>query len=134
QRLILGCVVDRLEPTRVLTHMDVATTQIRELSDYLRGAEQILVFTGAGVSTGSGIPDFRGPDGIWKQRRPVYFQDFMTSEKARIEHWDYKLEGREAFRNAQPNAVHRAIVRLEQAGKLHSVVTQNIDGLHSLAG
>ena len=104
------------------------------LADHLQDSKKILIFTGAGISTGSGIPDFRGPQGVWTRRQPVYFQDFMTSEKARIEHWDYKLEGREAFRDAQPNAVHQAIVRLEQAGKLHSVVTQNIDGLHSLAG
>lgn len=58
----------------------------------------------------------------------------MTSEAARIEHWDYKLEGRDAFRDARPNAVHQAIVRLEKTGKLRAVVTQNIDGLHSLAG
>jgi NAD-dependent deacetylase len=104
------------------------------LSDYLRASNKTLIFTGAGISTGSGIPDFRGPQGVWTRRQPVYFQDFMTSEAARIEHWDYKLEGRDAFREAQPNAVHHAIVRLEQAGKLRAVITQNIDGLHSLAG
>jgi NAD-dependent deacetylase len=104
------------------------------LADYLRASSRVLIFTGAGVSTGSGIPDFRGPQGVWTRRQPVYFQDFMTSEAARIEHWDYKLEGRDAFREAQPNAVHHAIVRLEKAGKLRSVVTQNIDGLHGLAG
>ena len=104
------------------------------LADYLRASKRTLIFTGAGISTASGIPDFRGPRGVWTQRRPVYFQDFMNSEAARIEHWDYKLEGREAFRDAQPNAVHQAIVRLEHAGKLRAVVTQNIDGLHSLAG
>jgi len=104
------------------------------LADYLRASKKALIFTGAGISTGSGIPDFRGPQGVWTRRQPVYFQDFMTSEAARIEHWDYKLEGREAFRDAQPNAVHHAIVRLEQAGKICSVITQNIDGLHSLAG
>jgi NAD-dependent deacetylase len=104
------------------------------LADYLRASKKALIFTGAGISTGSGIPDFRGPRGVWTRRQPVYFQDFMTSEEARIEHWDYKLEGRDAFRDARPNAIHHAIVRLEQAGKLHSVITQNIDGLHSLAG
>lgn len=104
------------------------------LTDYLRASENPLIFTGAGISTGSGIPDFRGPQGVWTRRQPVYFQDFMTSEAARIEHWEYKLEGRDAFRDAQPNAVHHAIVRLEKAGKLCCVVTQNIDGLHSLAG
>ena len=104
------------------------------LADYLRASEKALIFTGAGISTGSGIPDFRGPQGVWTKRQPVYFQDFMTSEAARIEHWDYKLEGRDAFREAKPNALHHAVVRLERAAKLCAVVTQNIDGLHSLAG
>ncbi len=104
------------------------------LADYLRASKRALIFTGAGISTGSGIPDFRGPNGVWTRRQPVYFEDFMSSEAARIEHWDYKLEGRDAFREARPNAVHHAIVRLEKAGKLCAVLTQNIDGLHSLAG
>jgi NAD-dependent deacetylase len=104
------------------------------LADYLRTSEKALIFTGAGISTGSGIPDFRGPQGVWTRRQPVYFHDFMTSEAARIEHWDYKLEGRDAFRDAKPNAVHHTVVRLQSAGKLCAVVTQNIDGLHSLAG
>jgi NAD-dependent deacetylase len=104
------------------------------LPDYLRASERALIFTGAGISTGSGIPDFRGPQGVWTRRRPVYFNDFLTSEAARIEHWNYKLEGWDGFRNAQPNAVHRAIVALENAGKVLAVVTQNIDGLHALAG
>jgi NAD-dependent deacetylase len=104
------------------------------LADYLAASTKALIFTGAGISTGSGIPDFRGPQGVWTRRQSVYFQDFMTSEAARIEHWDYKLEGRLAFREAQPNAVHYAIVSLERAGKLCCVITQNIDGLHTLAG
>lgn len=104
------------------------------LADYLRASKKALIFTGAGISTGSGIPDFRGPQGVWTRRQPVYFHDFMTSEAARIEHWDYKLEGRDAFRDARPNAVHHAIAALEKAGKLRSVITQNIDGLHGLAG
>lgn len=105
-----------------------------DLAEYLRASRRALIFTGAGISTGSGIPDFRGPQGVWTRRQPVYYQDFMTSEAARIEHWDYKLEAWDAFREARPNAVHQAIVRLEEAGKLGMVVTQNIDGLHSLAG
>lgn len=104
------------------------------LSDYLRSSSRALIFTGAGISTGSGIPDFRGPNGVWKRRRPVYLQDFIGSEAARLEHWDYKLEAWESFRTAQPNDVHHAIARLERAGKLRAVVTQNIDGLHTLAG
>ena len=101
------------------------------LTDYLREAKRALIFTGAGISTGSGISDFRGPQGVWLRRQPVYYQDFMTSEAARVEHWDYKLEAWESFKNARPNDVHHAIVRLEQAGKVEMVVTQNIDGLHS---
>lgn len=64
-----------------------------QLGAHLRAAERILVFTGAGISTGSGIPDFRGPDGVWKTRQPVYYQQFMASEASRIEYWDQKLEG-----------------------------------------
>jgi NAD-dependent deacetylase len=105
-----------------------------DLAEYLHASRRALIFTGAGISTGSGIPDFRGPQGVWTRRQPVYYQDFMTSEAARIEHWDYKLEAWDAFREARPNAVHQAIVRLEEAAKLRMVVTQNIDGLHSLAG
>jgi len=105
-----------------------------ELVSFLRDAERILIFTGAGISTGSGIPDYRGPTGVWKTRQPVYYQDFMESEGSRIEYWDYKLEGWESFRDAKPNAVHHAAVNLEKAGKLLMVVTQNIDGLHPRAG
>jgi len=104
------------------------------LVELLARASSILVFTGAGISTGSGIPDFRGPQGVWKRRHPVYYDDFMGKEEARVEYWDFKLEGWEAIRNAQPNAVHHATVRLEGAGKVAGVVTQNIDGLHARAG
>jgi NAD-dependent deacetylase len=107
---------------------------VSALSDYLRASRRIMIFTGAGISTGSGIPDFRGPQGVWTRRQPVYFKDFLASEAARIEHWDYKLEGWDGFRNARPNAVHHSIVALENAGKVLAVVTQNIDGLHALAG
>lgn len=105
-----------------------------DLTHYLRASRRALIFTGAGISTASGIPDFRGPQGVWKRRQPVYYDDFMSSEAARIEHWDYKLEGWESFRDARPNAVHEAIVKLECAGKLLMLITQNIDGLHALAG
>jgi NAD-dependent deacetylase len=107
---------------------------VRKFCDLLRSHRSILIFTGAGISTGSGIPDFRGPDGVWKRRQPVYYHDFMRSEPARIEHWEYKLEGWAAFRDAEPNEVHRAIARLETTGRLAGLVTQNIDGLHSRAG
>ncbi len=82
----------------------------------------------------SGIPDFRGPKGVWKSRKPVYYHDFLASEEARVEHWDYKLEGFEQFRNAEPNDAHRALAELERMGKMGVLVTQNIDGLHQDAG
>jgi len=106
----------------------------KQLVELLRASRHMLIFTGAGISTGSGIPDFRGPDGVWKRRQPVYYHDFMRSEAARIEHWDFKLEGWIGYRDAKPNATHAAIVQLERAGKVRAVVTQNIDGLHSRAG
>jgi NAD-dependent deacetylase len=105
-----------------------------ELLAFLSRADSLLAFTGAGISTNSGIPDFRGPQGVWQKRQPVYYDDFLASEEARIEYWDYKLESWPAMRDAQPNAAHRAIADLHRAGKLLAAVTQNIDGLHQVAG
>src|SRR5215475_1451368 len=104
------------------------------LIDLLKKAEKILVFTGAGISTGSGIPDFRGPQGVWKTRQPVYFNEFLASEEKRVEYWQYKCEYYDLFMTARPNATHEAIAQLERLGRVQAVVTQNIDGLHQLAG
>ncbi len=104
------------------------------LAELIAAAERILIFTGAGISTNSGIPDYRGPSGRWKVRDPVDYRDFMRSRAARVEYWDQKAEGWEQLRDARPNGVHRAVVALEQAGKLLLLVTQNIDGLHEKAG
>jgi NAD-dependent protein deacetylase/lipoamidase len=104
------------------------------LVEYLRAARRILIFSGAGVSTASGIPDFRGPGGVWTRRQPVYYDDFLASEAARVEYWDYKLETWEIYQRARPNALHHAVVALERAGKVAAVVTQNVDGLHRCAG
>jgi len=104
------------------------------LASLLRSASRLLIFTGAGISTASGIPDYRGPQGVWRTRRPVYFDDFMARHTARVEYWSQKAEDRAAFRSARPNAVHDAVVDLEHAGKVELVVTQNVDGLHRLAG
>lgn len=100
----------------------------------LQQVQKILVFTGAGISTTSGIPDYRGPRGVWKTRQPVYYQDFISSEQSRLQYWEQKLLDHEGFAAARPNATHEAVARLEQAGKLLMVVTQNIDGLHQRAG
>ena len=105
-----------------------------DLTTLIRDADRIFVFTGAGISTGSGIKDFRGPQGVWKTHQPVYFDDFMSSESARVEYWSQKLEAWPSFRDAEPNPVHLAIAELECAGKVAMVVTQNIDGLHTKAG
>lgn len=102
--------------------------------ELLGRARRVMVFTGAGVSTGSGIPDFRGPDGVWKTRRPVELDAFLHSEAARVEYWEWKRESLPRIRGAAPNATHRACARLEEAGRLEAVVTQNVDGLHERAG
>ncbi len=104
------------------------------LSELFRSASRVLAFTGAGVSTASNIPDFRGPQGVWRTRTPVEYPDFMRSEEARVEYWGWKLEAYPAFREARPNLAHESLVKLERLGKLEAVVTQNIDGLHRLAG
>ncbi len=105
-----------------------------ELVALLAAHRRILVFTGAGISTASGIPDFRGPQGVWKTRQPVYYQDFMSSHESRVEYWDFKLESWAQHAVAEPNSVHRAVADLEKAGRILMVVTQNIDGLHASAG
>src|SRR5215510_13675890 len=104
------------------------------LVELLTSARSIVLLTGAGISTASGIPDFRGPNGLWTRRRPVYYDDFMASEAARVEYWDFKLESWHIYQSAQPNAVHQAIADLERAGRIEAVVTQNVDGLHRRAG
>ena len=104
------------------------------LVERLRASQRILVFCGAGVSTASGIPDFRGPGGVWTRRRPVLYAEFLASDAARVGTWDYKLESWDIYQRARPNPVHDAIVALERAGKVAAVVTQNVDGLHRRAG
>lgn len=107
---------------------------VNEMAGLLAGADRILVFTGAGISTASGIPDYRGPQGVWKTRQPVYYHDFMAAEEHRRAYWQQKMEDSETWGTATPNVIHYAIVELETAGKLEMVVTQNVDGLHALAG
>ena len=107
---------------------------VEQLTELLAKSEQMVSFSGAGISTQSGIPDYRGPQGVWKTRQPVYFDEFMASEEKRVEYWDFKLESFEQFRAAKPNAAHAAIVELEKRGKVVAIVTQNIDGLHQAAG
>jgi NAD-dependent deacetylase len=101
---------------------------------WLEHARRILVFTGAGISTESGIPDFRGPNGVWKTTDPNRYtiESYVNDREVRVERWQARLEGR--FTGAEPNEAHLAITRLQQAGLAPVVVTQNIDGLHQKAG
>jgi NAD-dependent deacetylase len=101
---------------------------------WLAQAKNPIVFTGAGVSTESGIPDFRSPGGIWSKFRTVYYDEFLASADARLEYWQQKSIGHRDFADAQPNAGHRVIAKWEAAGKVRDVITQNIDGLHQIAG
>lgn len=107
---------------------------LNRLAELLGAARRVFAFTGAGISTKSNIPDFRGPEGIYRKRAPVYYQEFVASDRARREYWSFKAEGYAAFRDAVPNAAHHALVTLEKLGKLELVATQNVDGLHQLAG
>ena len=110
------------------------TTPLDELTHLIATARRIVVFTGAGISTESGIPDFRSPNGIWSRQRIIYFDEFVRSREARIEAWTRLLDGRKTLMAATPNAGHRAIARLAEQGKVTEVITQNIDGLHQASG
>lgn len=94
----------------------------------------MVVFTGAGISTESGIPDFRSPGGFWTKHKPIDFSDFLASKQMRIEAWRRKIAVDSSFTAAQPNRGHRAIAHLVSQGKVSSVITQNIDGLHQQSG
>lgn len=104
------------------------------LRDWLDGYQQIFVLTGAGCSTGSGIPDYRGVDGVWKRPRPVTYQAFVGEAATRARYWARSFVGWPHFAGARPNATHAALVAFETAGKVSLLVTQNVDGLHQRAG
>jgi len=110
--------------------------QIKEVAELIRRSAKVLVFTGAGVSTESGIPDFRGADGIWSKYDPEDFtiQRFLSDKQARKMHWDLLSDGELSMFKADPNPAHYAVTELKETGKLHGVVTQNVDGLHQKAG
>ena len=110
-------------------------TKIKNLAQFIHEAERILIFTGAGISTESGISDYRSKGGLWDRFQPVTIQEFIASEEKRKQYWQQKLELYDSFtKGVAPNAGHRAIVEIERMGKLRGIVTQNIDGLHQQAG
>jgi NAD-dependent deacetylase len=104
------------------------------LARYLRDAERIVVFTGAGISTESGIPDFRSPGGVWSKMKPIYFQEFVGSEAKRREAWTRVFSGAAGWVGKEPNPGHFAVARLVASGKASAVITQNVDNLHQASG
>jgi len=105
-----------------------------ELAALLRAARRTVVFTGAGISTESGIPDFRSPGGIWTKMMPIDFDEFVASPEARRESWRRRFEMEETWNSVKPNAGHMAVAELVRRGKVTHVITQNIDNLHQDSG
>ena len=104
--------------------------KIAQIATKIKAGGKNVVFTGAGISTESGIPDYRSQGGIWDKFRPVYFDEFMSSREARVEYWRRWGELYQEIARAEPNPAHMALARLNDMGLLEAVVTQNIDGLH----
>lgn len=114
-------------------------TELAEAQEFVssfiqKPAGSIVALTGAGISTESGIPDFRSPGGIWSQRAPVQYQDFLTFEESRMEDWDRRFEMLSFFEKADPNNAHLALSNLCASGQLDVLITQNVDGLHQRSG
>ncbi len=113
---------------------DTETTAAESLREWLVRHDRVFVLTGAGISTASGIPDYRGPDGVWKRSAPITYQQFMRDPAMRARYWARSFVGWPAVSRAQPNRAHAALVALEARGTIASLVTQNVDGLHERAG
>ena len=105
-----------------------------ELLRYIEAARKIVIFTGAGISTESGIPDFRGPQGVWKTNTPIYFQDFTASEEVRRESWKRKFSGQDIIKKAKPNVGHLVVAKIISTHQSAYLITQNVDNLHQDAG
>jgi NAD-dependent deacetylase len=109
-------------------------TAIARLRDLVENARSVLPFTGAGISTECGIPDFRSPGGLWTQNKPIPFDEFVASRDARVESWRRRFAMQDSFGDARPGRGHRALASLYRRGKVPAVVTQNIDNLHQASG
>ncbi|RTL54733.1 MAG: NAD-dependent deacetylase [Bradyrhizobiaceae bacterium] len=116
-----------------MTAMNFADN-LERLGEWIAEAAAIVPFTGAGISTESGIPDFRSPGGLWTKNRPIPYDEFMSSQDARDEAWRRRLAMQDCFTSARPGRGHRALASLYKAGKVPAVVTQNIDNLHQVSG
>ena len=108
--------------------------KITQITRKIKEGGKNVVFTGAGISTESGIPDYRSQGGIWDKFRPVYFDEFMSSKESRVEYWRRWGELYQGIVRAKPNAAHMSLAKLDKMGLLQAVVTQNIDGLHQDSG
>ena len=106
---------------------------IEPLVELLRGRRAVVV-AGAGCSTESGIPDYRGPEGSLRTRKPIQYQEFVRSEASRVRYWARSTVGWQRFSAARPNAGHHALAELEAGGAVSGIITQNVDGLHHAAG
>lgn len=100
----------------------------------LNASQRVVVFSGAGISTESGIPDFRGPQGLWKHVKPIQFQEFIASEAVRQNYWKQWFEHSKDLLNALPNSGHKAVAEMVDSGKVSAVITQNVDNLHQQSG
>jgi NAD-dependent deacetylase len=109
-------------------------TAIDGLAHLIENADAVLPFTGAGISTECGIPDFRSPGGLWTKNQPIQFDEFLASQEARNESWRRRFAMGDEFGQAEPGRGHRALASLYRAGKVPAVVTQNIDNLHQASG
>lgn len=107
---------------------------IQDLTALIEEASRVVIFTGAGISTESGIPDFRSPGGVWSKMKPIQFQDFVASQEVRRESWRRKFGGGDMMAKAQPNKGHLAVAKLVEIGKVSHVITQNVDNLHQNSG
>lgn len=114
--------------------MEHGTKEIETLAAWLAEAKSAVAFTGAGISTESGIEDFRSPGGFWTRHQPVWFEDFVHDPEARRRFWRQRREMIPGMLAAQPNAGHLALAQLEQDGRVRGIITQNIDELHQRAG
>jgi len=114
--------------------MSESSKQVEFAAELIFSANSIVAFTGAGISTESGLADFRSPGGLWERYRIVTYPEFLRSKEARMEYWAMRKELIPSLLDAEPNAAHRVLAELEQEGKLLAVITQNIDGLHQAAG
>jgi NAD-dependent deacetylase len=107
---------------------------VEQLGDMIAAASTLVPFTGAGISTECGIPDFRSPGGLWTRNRPIPFDEFVASQEARDESWRRRFAMEPTFAAARPGRGHRALASLYKAGKIPAIVTQNIDNLHQISG